>query len=107
MSGSARSYEESFIHKSGRRVDIAITKLPIVVDGHTVGIYGIAKDLTAQRALEAPQQRVAPGPLRVFGCPRRLGGRRNNRHGGAVPHVDQPGIHGEALTLVDPCRRRR
>jgi C4-dicarboxylate-specific signal transduction histidine kinase len=33
-------------------VDIAITKLPIVVDGDTVGIYGIAKDLTAQRALE-------------------------------------------------------
>ena len=58
MSGSARSYEESFIHKSGRRVDIAITKLPIVVDGNTVGIYGIAKDLTAQRALEARLQQA-------------------------------------------------
>ena len=53
MGGSARSYEESIIHKSGRRIDIAITKLPIVIDGQTVGIYGIAKDLTAQRALEA------------------------------------------------------
>ena len=53
MAGSARSYEESVIHKSGRRVDIAITKLPIVVDGTIVGIYGIAKDLTAQRALES------------------------------------------------------
>ena len=52
MAGSAHSYEESIIHKSGRRVDIAITKLPIVVDGDIVGIYGIAKDLTAQRALE-------------------------------------------------------
>ena len=52
MAGSARSSEETIIHKSGRRVDIAITKLPIVVDGEIVGIYGIAKDLTAQRALE-------------------------------------------------------
>ena len=52
LAGSADSYEESIIHNSGRRVDIAITKLPIVVDGDIVGIYGIAKDLTAQRALE-------------------------------------------------------
>ena len=58
MSGSARSNEESIIHKSGRRVDIAITKLPIVVDGNTVGIYGIAKDLTAQRALETRLQQA-------------------------------------------------
>jgi len=56
MLGSARSYEESIIHKTGRRLDIAITKLPIVVDGQTVGIYGIAKDLTAQRALETRLQ---------------------------------------------------
>ena len=53
ISGRATSYEESIIHKSGRRVDIAITKLPIVVDGKVVGIFGIAKDLTARRDLEA------------------------------------------------------
>jgi len=53
MAGAAMSYEESIIHKSGRRIDIAITKLPIVVGGKVVGIYGIAKDLTARRELEA------------------------------------------------------
>jgi two-component system cell cycle sensor histidine kinase/response regulator CckA len=53
IAGAARSYEESIIHKSGRRIDIAITKLPIVIDQRTVGIYGIAKDLTKQRELEA------------------------------------------------------
>jgi PAS domain S-box-containing protein len=53
LSGSAASYEESIIQKSGRHVEVAITKLPIVVDGQVVGIYGIAKDLTARRELEA------------------------------------------------------
>ena len=57
LAGSARSYEESIIDKSGRRMDIAITKLPIVVDSKTVGIYGIAQDLTAQRALETGSSR--------------------------------------------------
>ena len=53
MAGAALSYEESIVHKSGRRIDIAITKLPIIVGGKVVGIYGIAKDLTARRELEA------------------------------------------------------
>jgi PAS domain S-box-containing protein len=58
LAGSARSYEESIVHKSGRRIDIAITKLPIVVDNETVGIYGIAHDLTAQRELESRLQQA-------------------------------------------------
>ena len=53
LSGRATSYEESIIHKSGRRIEIATTKLPIVVGGQVVGVYGIAKDLTARRELEA------------------------------------------------------
>ena len=53
ISGRATTYEESIIHKSGRRIEVAITKLPIVVDGAVIGIYGIAKDLTARRELEA------------------------------------------------------
>ena len=58
ISGRATSYEESIIHRSGRRIDIAITKLPIIVDGRVVGIYGIAKDLTARRELEARLQQA-------------------------------------------------
>jgi PAS domain S-box-containing protein len=52
ISGKATSYDEAIVHKSGRRVEISITKLPIVIDGKVVGIYGIAKDLTRQRELE-------------------------------------------------------
>ena len=58
MAGSSCAYEESIIHKSGRRVDIRITKLPIIVDGKTVGIYGIAQDLTSRRALESRLQQA-------------------------------------------------
>jgi PAS domain S-box-containing protein len=58
LAGSARSYEETIVHKSGRRIEISITKLPIVVDDETVGIYGIAHDLTAQRELEARLQQA-------------------------------------------------
>ena len=53
MAGIGTSYDETIIHKSGRRIAVAITALPIVVDGKVVGMYGIAKDLTARRELEA------------------------------------------------------
>jgi PAS domain S-box-containing protein len=56
MSGVGTSYEETILHKSGRRIEVAITALPIVVDGNVVGMYGIAKDLTARRELEARLQ---------------------------------------------------
>jgi PAS domain S-box-containing protein len=53
MAGNATSYDETILHKSGRRIEVNITALPIVVDGKVVGMYGIAKDLTARRELEA------------------------------------------------------
>jgi len=52
MARVGTSYEETIIHKSGRRIPVAITALPIVVDDKVVGMYGIAKDLTARRELE-------------------------------------------------------
>jgi PAS domain S-box-containing protein len=58
IAGTATSYEEGIMHKSGRRVEIAITKLPIVVNDAVVGIYGIAKDLTARRELESRLQQA-------------------------------------------------
>ncbi len=53
MAGVGTSYEETILHKSGRRIEVAITALPIVIDDNVVGMYGIAKDLTARRELEA------------------------------------------------------
>ena len=49
MRGAAQHEDIAILHKSGRRVEINITKIPIVVDGKVVGIYGIAKDITARK----------------------------------------------------------
>jgi PAS domain S-box-containing protein len=53
MTGAATSDDGWLINKSGRHVEANVTNLPIVVDGEVVGVYGIAKDLTARRELEA------------------------------------------------------
>ena len=46
-------YEEiAIFHKSGRRVELNSTKIPIIVSGQVVGVYGIAKDITARLRLE-------------------------------------------------------
>jgi PAS domain S-box-containing protein len=53
MTGAATSDDGWLINKSGRRIEANVTNLPIVVDGKVVGVYGIAKELTARRELEA------------------------------------------------------
>ncbi len=51
LGGEAQDYEVTIEHKSGRRVELHVTNIPIVVDGDCVGIYGIAKDITLRRRL--------------------------------------------------------
>ena len=53
MRGAAQHEEIAILHKSGRRVELNIAKIPILVDGAVVGIYGIAKDITARKQAEA------------------------------------------------------
>jgi PAS domain S-box-containing protein len=58
LAGVGQNYVIGIFHKSGRRIDLEITNIPIVVDGAVVGVYGIARDLTAQRSLEAQLQQA-------------------------------------------------
>ena len=53
MRGVPKREEIAIRHKSGRRVELNIAKIPIVVDGAVVGVYGIAKDITASKRAEA------------------------------------------------------
>lgn len=53
LGGTATSCELSLNHKSGRRVEINVTNVPVIVSGEVVGVFGIARDLTRQRELEA------------------------------------------------------
>src|ERR1700738_3554538 len=51
LGGAAQDYEVTIVHKSGRRVELEVTNIPIVVDGGCVGVYGVAKDITLRRRL--------------------------------------------------------
>jgi diguanylate cyclase (GGDEF)-like protein/PAS domain S-box-containing protein len=53
LQGEAQHEEIVILHKSGQRVAVHITKVPIVVDGQIVGIFGLAKDITPQKQAEA------------------------------------------------------
>jgi diguanylate cyclase (GGDEF)-like protein/PAS domain S-box-containing protein len=50
-SGQAQNDEFAVLHKSGSRVELQVTNIPIVLDGLVTGIYGIAKDITLRRRL--------------------------------------------------------
>ncbi|GLC26943.1 PAS domain S-box protein [Roseisolibacter agri] len=52
LRGEAARVDLGIRHRSGRVVRVGVTNVPIVVGGSVVGMFGIAKDLTAHRALE-------------------------------------------------------
>jgi PAS domain S-box-containing protein len=52
LAGDARSFQTVILHRNGGRVEIDVTNVPIVVGGQITGVFGLARDLTAQRELE-------------------------------------------------------
>lgn len=50
--GYTQHYETKAIHKNGHVVHVCVTNIPIIVDNEVVGVYGIAKDITDQKATE-------------------------------------------------------
>jgi PAS domain S-box-containing protein len=53
IAGTAQRFETVIRHKHGYHVELDVTNIPMVVGAQVVGVFGIARDLTAQRALEA------------------------------------------------------
>lgn len=53
LNGVAQRYQVAIIHKNGRRVDIDATNIPVVIGGRVTAVFGIVRDQTAQRLLEA------------------------------------------------------
>ena len=53
VAGTAQSYELAINHKSGRRLELAVANIPVFVGGRVEAVFGIARDLTVQRTLEA------------------------------------------------------
>jgi PAS domain S-box-containing protein len=53
VEGASQTYEIAVLHKSGRRLDVIVNNVPIVVDGRVIGVFCVLKDVTEQRSLEA------------------------------------------------------
>jgi diguanylate cyclase (GGDEF)-like protein/PAS domain S-box-containing protein len=51
IGGEGHEFEVTILHKSGRRVELLVTNIPIVVAGGVVGIYGVARDISLRRRL--------------------------------------------------------
>src|SRR5258708_722038 len=49
--GDAHDFELTIHHKSGRRVELHLTNIPIIEGGQVVGVYAVAKDITLRRRL--------------------------------------------------------
>ena len=52
LQGQPQRFVTMVLHADGRVLQVDFTNLPIVVDGRIVGVFGIARDITAQRALQ-------------------------------------------------------
>jgi diguanylate cyclase (GGDEF)-like protein/PAS domain S-box-containing protein len=64
VNGERRSYESRILNSSGQAVPVTIANFPMVVDGERVGVYGIAKDISATKELqESLAQQALHDPL--------------------------------------------
>ena len=59
LSGEIMDFECHIARRDGSVVQLRIINLPIVVDGRVTGVYGLAKDMTAQHELENELRRSA------------------------------------------------
>jgi two-component system, cell cycle sensor histidine kinase and response regulator CckA len=51
--GTASTFNLTLHHKDGHPVELSVTNIPVVVAGAVSEVFGIARDLTAQRELES------------------------------------------------------
>ncbi|WP_170287571.1 EAL domain-containing protein [Aquibacillus halophilus] len=52
LQGNREKFDTSIYHKSGTRVDLSITAVPIYIDEQICGVVGMAKDVTEKNTLE-------------------------------------------------------
>ena len=52
LAGQPQADDFTFLHKDGRRLTLHVTKMPILVDGAVIGVFGIAQDVTERRRME-------------------------------------------------------
>ncbi|MDH5680073.1 MAG: PAS domain S-box protein, partial [Spirochaetota bacterium] len=53
IKGKPQYFETVILHKNGEKLIMDITAVPIVVEDKVLGVYGIAKDITKRKQIEA------------------------------------------------------
>ncbi|WP_394239543.1 EAL domain-containing protein [Niallia oryzisoli] len=59
LEGQPQNDEIHVIHKSGERIPIYITEIPIIVDNEILGVYGIAKDISKDKDAQKRMKELA------------------------------------------------
>ncbi len=54
--GAPQNAETALMHRTGRRVDVRVTLVPIVVEGGILGVYCIAQDITERKRAQAERE---------------------------------------------------
>ncbi len=52
LQGEPRSYQCRAYHRSGRKISVQVTNVPMLVSGQVAGVFGIAQDMTERLRLE-------------------------------------------------------
>ncbi|WP_209124909.1 PAS domain S-box protein [Alkalihalobacillus sp. BA299] len=52
LNGDSQSYEINVKHKTGNKVYLKVTNVPIIVQGSVIGVYGIIEDITEKTKSE-------------------------------------------------------
>jgi len=53
VAGEPQNMDLAIIHKDGRRLEVNASKIPILVDGNIIGVFGVAKDISERQRAEA------------------------------------------------------
>lgn len=67
LRGERASLETVRSRKDGSHVDVAVLGIPIVVDGKVIGAYGIYRDITSQKRMEAERDELLAEVRRMHG----------------------------------------
>jgi PAS domain S-box-containing protein len=52
LHGSPQNFDIAFLHITGKRIELNLTLVPIIVNNKVIGVYGLAQDITEKRKTE-------------------------------------------------------